>query len=43
MWEEIETFAFPRALNTLTLERSTLDYPGVLGAAALGFDSEFST
>lgn len=42
MWEEIETFAFPRTLDTLTLERSVLDYAGVLGAAALGFGSESS-
>ena len=40
MWAEIETFSFPRALDALTLERSTLDHAGVLGAAALGFGPE---
>lgn len=42
MWAEIETFAFPRALDALTLERSTLDHAGVLGAASLGFGPESS-
>jgi Transcriptional regulator/sugar kinase len=36
MWREIETFAFPRAVDALTLEKSTLEHAGVLGAAALG-------
>jgi glucokinase len=36
MWAELETFAFPRALDTLTLEVSELEHAGVLGAAALG-------
>lgn len=36
MWEEINTFAFSRALDNLTLELSELDHAGVLGAAALG-------
>jgi glucokinase len=36
MWREIETFAFPRAVDALTFEKSTLEHAGVLGAAALG-------
>jgi glucokinase len=36
MWAELETFAFPRALDHLTLEISELEHAGVLGAAALG-------
>jgi len=39
MWEEIETFAFSRALDNLTLDVSELGHAGILGAAALGFDS----
>ncbi len=38
MWSELETFAFPRALDHLTIEPSTLEHAGVLGAAALGLD-----
>lgn len=38
MWTEIETFAFSRALDTLTFDLSELEHAGVLGAAALGFD-----
>jgi glucokinase len=38
MWAELETFAFPRALDHLTLERSALEHAGVRGAAALGLD-----
>jgi len=36
MWAELETFAFPRALDHLTLTVSELENAGVLGAAALG-------
>ena len=36
MWAEIDDFAFPRALDTLTFELSQLEHAGVLGAAALG-------
>lgn len=36
MWEEIEDFAFPRALETLQFDLSELEDAGVLGAAALG-------
>ena len=36
MWGELKTFAFPRALDNLTLEVSELEHAGVLGAAALG-------
>jgi glucokinase len=36
LWAEMETFAFPRSLDALTLTRSTLNHPGLLGAAALG-------
>jgi len=38
MWAEIETFAFSRALDTLTFDLSELEHAGVFGAAALGFD-----
>ncbi|MFB6230715.1 MAG: ROK family protein [Salinibacter sp.] len=37
MWAEIETFAFSRTLDNLTLDLSGLEHAGVLGAAALGF------
>ncbi len=36
MWTELRNFAFPRALDHLTIERSDLEHAGVLGAAALG-------
>lgn len=39
MWAEIETFAFPRALDNLTFTLSTLEHAGVLGAAALGLET----
>jgi len=38
MWEELRTFAFPRTLDTLTVEVSDLKHAGVLGAAVLGAD-----
>lgn len=40
MWREIETFEFPRSLDTLTFERSTLDHAGILGAATLGLQPD---
>lgn len=40
MWEELESFAYPRALETLTVEVSSLNHAGVLGAAALGLQDE---
>jgi glucokinase len=43
MWTEIETFSFPRALDTLTFELSTLEHAGVLGAAALGLRNSVSS
>ena len=39
MWEEIETFAFSRALDNLTVDVSDLEHAGILGAAALGYDA----
>lgn len=36
MWDELESFAFPRTLENLTFRLSRLDHAGVLGAAALG-------
>jgi glucokinase len=38
MWAELEQFAFPRALDHLTVAVSTLEHAGVRGAAALGAD-----
>ncbi|PQJ34408.1 sugar kinase [Salinibacter sp. 10B] len=40
MWEELESFAYPRALDNLTIEISSLKHAGVLGAAALGLQVE---
>ncbi len=40
MWDELESFAYPRALDHLTVEISSLKHAGVLGAAALGFQDE---
>lgn len=39
MWEEIETFAFSRALDNLRFDVSELEHAGILGAAALGFEA----
>jgi glucokinase len=36
MGEALQEFAFPRTLDRLTIERSSLEHAGVLGAAALG-------
>lgn len=36
MWDELQQFAFPRALEHLTIERSELEHAGVHGAAMLG-------
>lgn len=35
-WAELETFAFPRALNALTFDLSELEHTGILGAVTLG-------
>jgi len=40
MWAELETFAFPRTLDTLEIHLSQLKHAGVLGAAALGIPAE---
>jgi glucokinase len=40
MGAELETFAFPRALDPLEIHLSKLEHAGVLGAAALGLSSE---
>lgn len=37
LWETMQSFAYPRSVDRLTLEISKLEYAGVLGAAALGF------
>jgi glucokinase len=39
MWERIKTLAFTKPLERLRIELSELEYPGVLGAAALHFDT----
>ena len=39
MWTELEKFAFPRALDHLTMTVSTLEHAGVRGAALLGVPS----
>lgn len=39
MWTELEKFAFPRSLDHLIIEVSTLEHAGVRGAALLGVDS----
>jgi glucokinase len=38
MWAELDTFAFPRTLDTLEIRLSQLEHAGVLGAAALGLE-----
>lgn len=38
MWDELEKFAFPRALDHLTITVSSLEHAGVRGAALLGAD-----
>jgi glucokinase len=39
MWAELEKFAFPRALDHLTITVSSLEHAGVRGAALLGASS----
>lgn len=39
MWERIKTFAFTRPIERLRIELSELEHPGVLGAAALHYDT----
>jgi glucokinase len=39
MWQRIHTFAYKQTIEKLKLELSTLDNSGILGAAALHFDS----
>jgi len=39
MWERIETFAYPRSVERLTIELSELESSGILGAAALYYDA----
>lgn len=36
MWQELESIAFPRILDNLTIKVSDLKHAGVLGASALG-------
>ena len=38
MWKQIETFAFQKAMQNLTVEVSELENAGILGAAALCFN-----
>ena len=40
MWERIKTFGFPKSIEKLAIETSALANSGVLGAAALYYDSE---
>jgi glucokinase len=39
MWEQIKNFAFPKSLENFRIEISDLKHSGVLGAAALYYDS----
>jgi len=39
MWQRIHTFAYKQTLSTLTIEISALENSGILGAAALHYDS----
>lgn len=41
MWERIRTYVYSNTLNQFRLEVSTLENCGVLGAAALYYDSQF--
>lgn len=38
MWQQIQTFAYKRAVENLKIEISELDNSGILGAAALHYD-----
>ena len=40
MWERIKTFGFPKSIEQLQIKTSELANSGILGAAALYFDSE---
>jgi len=40
MWERITTFEFPKSIGNLKIETSGLANSGILGAAALYYDSE---
>jgi len=40
MWERIRTFAFTRSIGRLRIELSELENSGILGAAALYYDSQ---
>jgi glucokinase len=40
MWERIRTFAYTKSIGRLKIERSLLANSGILGAAALYFDSK---
>ena len=40
MWERIKTFGFPKSIEHLQIKTSELTNSGILGAAALYFDSE---
>lgn len=37
IWETMKSFVFPNSLKNFKLKASTLDHPGILGAAALHF------
>ena len=39
MWNQIKTFAFQKVLQRLKIEVSELENSGILGAAALAYDS----
>lgn len=39
MWKEIKTFIYPRSVQRITIEVSTLQNSGILGAAALYYDA----
>ena len=39
MWQQLQTFAYPRSVSRLQLKLSTVSNSGVLGAAALHYDA----
>jgi glucokinase len=39
MWQQLQTFVYPRSVQRLQIKLSTLQNSGVLGAAALYYDA----
>jgi glucokinase len=40
MWEQIRTLAYPKSLEKLSIELSTLENSAILGAAGLYYDQQ---